>query len=439
MGNKMKYKDLSLAESKILVISNNAFSETNNNGKTLASFFENFHPDNISQLYFSADVPNGTSVDNFYQISDKDIIKSIFNKNYQCGRKICKSQNNTTSESKEGTCRLTEIIKGSNIARLIREVFWKFGGWKSKDLQRWLSEISPDIIFFCAGDSGFSYNITKYIQKKFHSKLALYITDDYVLPRKTFNIVWWIRRDFICLKMKTAVTSCDLFVTISTKMQEVYKEFFGKDSFVAVNMTQSMRDESREGVPNDCITFVYAGGFHYNRFKILGLLAESIKKYNSNFNNKKKACLKIFSNQKPDISILKKIVIAGASEYCGYLNLKELKKVLSMCDIPVHVESFDKRSIESTRLSVSTKIPEYLSLGKPVLAIGPKEVASMEYLRDTAYCITDPGIIYFDLINLIANVEMQSNLSRSALEKYYNNHRIDIVSDKFKKNILDMM
>ena len=51
-------------------------------------------------------------------------------------------------------------------------------------------------------------------------------------------------------------------------------------------------------------------------------------------------------------------------------------------DSLLHVEAFDEKSKKSTRLSVSTKIFEYLYAGKIILGYGPSDVASMEYLRD---------------------------------------------------------
>lgn len=47
----------------------------------------------------------------------------------------------------------------------------------------------------------------------------------------------------------------------------------------------------------------------------------------------------------------------------------------------VHVESGDAIARKYTRLSLSTKIPQYLAAGRPVVAYGPQEVASMQHLR----------------------------------------------------------
>ena len=419
-------KGKNICDIRVLVISNNVFSQTNNNGKTISSFLKNFPSHNIAQLYFNEEVPGGMIFTNFFRITDRDMLNSFFKKNSRRGGIVIASYDNSDNKINKTLGTLIDISKKTNTARFFREIVWKLGCWESRGLKKWLDQISPDLVFFCAGDSGFAYDITTYTVNRFNSKLAIYITDDYILKRKTINFMWWIRRVYILRKLKKILSYSDYFFTISNKMKIRYKEIFGKDSIVLMNLIDPMRDQFTVSLANPTLTFLYAGGFHHNRFKTLFLLSKAIKKYNANFGIKKKAYLKIYSNQKPNSSILSDIVIPGSSEFGGSLKNRELKKVLNSCDIPVHVESFDKSSIEATRLSISTKIPEYLSLGKPVLAIGPKELASMEYLENAAFCITDPNSLYTDLLRLISNQKIRTDLSNRAINKFEKNHKNNI-------------
>lgn len=421
---------------RILVISNNPFSENTNNGKTLASFFDKYPADKIAQLYFNSEIPNNFYCKKFFRITDRDILKSFVRKDGSCGTQISSYTNTEDNERRIKSEKIIDNIKNFNIPRIAREIFWKREAWKTNSLEQWLDGFSPQVIFFCAGDSGFAYDITQYIQDKFNTKLVVYITDDYVLPRRTLSPFWWIRRNVIYKKMKHAVTKSDLFITISKQMRDVYKGLFGKDSILAVNMTESMKKELIPPIDSRNIVLVYAGGLHYKRYKTLHFLAKSLKEYNENQNNKQRAYLKVYSGQTMSSKVLKYLNVEGASEYCGKLNSEELKEVLNACDIPVHVESFDFSSIESTRLSVSTKISEYLSLGKPILAIGPDKVASMKYLKDCAYCVTDANNIYSEIKTLFKNNDLRDQLSQKALLKYETNHKKDMVSQNLILNIL---
>jgi len=429
-------------EAKILVISNNPFSEIKNNGKTLASFFDTYQVENIAQIYFSIEKPDSRRYLKYYQISDIDVMKTFFNRMTKCGSVIPYSF--FKSEIQQKNCndkcvmghKLLNLIKKSNFFRIVRELIWKKAQWKTNELDQWIKTFSPDIVFFCAGDSGFAYDITEYICNEYNTKLVVYITDDYILARNTCNLFWWCRRNYILAKMKKIVKRSDLFLTISNQMKETYKKIFNKDSIVVMNMTESLLDKSVSSNNNE-IRLIYAGGLHYKRCETLALLIKAIIK--SNENNVRQAFLKIYSNTIPDKSLISQLTFEGASEFCGALNLDELKKEYNKSDILVHVESFNTKSIESTRLSISTKISEYLSLGKPILAIGPANIASMEYLKDIAYCITDKRLIEGSFITFIFNESLKNDLAQKAIVKYNNCHFKSVVALNLRKRMNDLI
>jgi len=422
---------------RILVISNNSFSSTSNNGKTLASFFDKYPITHIAQLYFSPEIPDTDHYSNYYRITDRDVLSGVIKNTIACGGMIFPKRVDETDKNVVKPDRAVNILKRSDIARIIRELFWKSGKWKTRSLDQWLEKFSPDIVFFCAGDSGFAFDITEYIKEKFSAKLITYITDDYVLPRKAASLFWRIRRKHILNKMKKTVGGSDLFITISDPMKNEYKRLFGKDSMICVNMTDSIKDTSITNEEETVFTMVYAGGLHYKRYLTLSLLAGAIKRFNDDQDSTQKAYLKIYSTQAPGRSVLKKIEIEGASEFCGGLYPKELVRVLNQSSALVFAESFDKRSVDATRLSISTKIPEYLSLGKPIIAIGPEGIASMKYLDDCALCIIDKGDISEKITEVLKDSGLRDELSTKALLKFNSNHIKEIVSGQMIEKILE--
>ena len=420
---------------RTLVVSNNPFSTTSNNGKTLASFFKDFPKDKIAQLYFSPALPDEDRFQNYFQITDLQMFRSYFPWEKPPGRIVSSSTSHRGARKGVTGKNVSSTLRKSEVARITRELCWAGGKWKTESLNSWLTDFSPEIIFFCAGDSGFAYDITNHIRQMFDAKLVVYITDDYVLPRDTMSPAWWVRRNYLFDKMKETVQQSDLFVTISQEMKEAYKQLFGVDSIVAMNMTESMRSGPNASSSEGTITLIYAGGLHFNRYKTLSLLANSIARYNLEDENRK-AFLKIFSGSEVNRNIKRRLNVPGASQFCGFLDAQELKNELNRCDIPVHVESFDSKSIESTRLSISTKIPEYLSLGKPVLAIGPSEVASIRYIKDSAYCILSPDTIYEELQILLNDENLKNDLSRKALAQFEQNHTPSVVSKRLIESMI---
>jgi len=203
-------------------------------------------------------------------------------------------------------------------------------------------------------------------------------------------------------------------------------------------MTESMKIENFTSQKQDSniINLIYAGGLHFKRYETLSLLADAIYKYNKNSSGKK-AFLSIYSTGIISNKVLNSLNIQGASEFLGGLDSNELKIKLNEADIPVHVESFDLKSIESTRLSISTKIPEYLSLGKPILAIGPEEVASMKFLTNVAYCICDKNTISNEITKLFNGKKLQEELKKKAYSTYLDKYSIESLG-KLTQSIIDL-
>ncbi|MCC3345964.1 glycosyltransferase family protein [Psychrobacter sanguinis] len=382
----------------ILLVSNNALSETHNNGKTLSSLVRDYPSSNLSQLYFSDETPLFNDCNRFFKISDTDILRRLD------GRAIAEPYPTQESILKKNKT-VANTLKNSQTARLLREAAWRYLNFNKTKLFEWLEKQPPDVIFFCAGDSLFAYNIVNKIMNKYNCKLIVYITDDYILPRLSASLSWWIRRNLIFNNMEHIIEKCDLLLTISDSMRIKYKEIFNKDSLVFFNKPENLKINRPLG-KSEKIELIYAGGFHFNRWKVLRNIALAIQEYNKK--NKKQAFLNIYSNNLPNKRILNKINVENASKYSGSLNSSELKIELNRADILVHVEAFDFRSKASTMLSLSTKIPEYLSIKHTILAIGPKEVASIKHLEQypQAYIISELKRISED-VNKILKIKSE--------------------------------
>ena len=68
---------------RLLVISHNVFSETDNMGKTLLSYFAKWNVQELAQFYIHSEVPTSHLCENYFRITDKEALKSILTRN--CG------------------------------------------------------------------------------------------------------------------------------------------------------------------------------------------------------------------------------------------------------------------------------------------------------------------------------------------------------------------
>lgn len=62
---------------RVLVISHNVFSSTENMGKTLSGYFKNFAPEDLAQFYIHSQVPVVDMCYLYYRTTDKEAIRSM--------------------------------------------------------------------------------------------------------------------------------------------------------------------------------------------------------------------------------------------------------------------------------------------------------------------------------------------------------------------------
>lgn len=410
---------------RLLIISNNPLSNTNANGKTILSYFDSVPRNQVRQLYFRDERPTVDGYE-YFRISDIDIIRGLIAHDKRGGIVSPSFESRNHNRASTGT---SIPVKINNTTRLLREGLW-WKKWKSKKLVKWLDEFKPTTVFFVAGDSGFAYDICMYIVNRYKSRLSVYITDDYIIPRKQESLILKARRNLIKSKMMRSVKKADSFFTISSVMRTEYKRIFGIDSRIVVNMPDRIRQSNNLNNNNNEYVLLYAGALNYGRDETIHLIATAIDRYNNVF-NEKKAILRVYTNKLPAPEILNTICVVGASEYGGSLNRDELNTMLNQADVLVFVESFEEEQIEKTRLSLSTKVPEYLSAGKPVFAVGPSNIGSMEYLQEAAACCNKKEEIYNSLTNLLNDESTRLELAERAYKKYEMNHDKAVIQEPF--------
>ena len=199
-------------------------------------------------------------------------------------------------------------------------------------------------------------------------------------------------------------------------------------------MTESLRISDYSLRKNDYpIVFSYTGSLYYGRDVVLNEIGNALNDYNRN-SNMIKGVLNIYSNNAQDKA---KINENSGCKLCGSLNSEELKNVLNESDVLVFVESNEPRYIEKTKYSFSTKIPEYLSVGRLILAVGPKEVSSISYFDDCAICESDFCNLDQVINHIITNESLREEYAIKALNKYKQKHNRSNMQQVFMAEVMN--
>lgn len=409
---------------RVLVISHNTFSLTLNNGKTYSSIFGGWPKDRIAQLFFQKERPDFNVCRNFYHITDDEILlKSKKNIGKKISQDASKSIKKTLSPLHSYIRR-----KPMPVFNFIRNALWSTKKWNNHRLNEWLIDFNPEAIFFVGGPSSFSYKITKFIAQKFEIPIFLYYTDDYITPIKTRDPFWWANYFFLKRSLNHILYRVNCIFVIGEDMAKEFSLKLNKRCIPIMNAV-NVDDYSNKIVVNSNrnVEFAYFGGLHLNRWKTLLTLADSLKEINEE--KKMNMTLSIYSGNILDETILEKFNKHPNINFKGSVNSQEIIEEMQIYDVLVHVESFEEKMISKTRLSISTKIPEYLASGKVILGVGPKELSSIRYLEKLGFTFiidtVDTRIAKSKIKSIIAKRDEFGYIGEQSIEVAKNNHSID--------------
>lgn len=365
---------------KVLIISNNPFSNYFNNGKTLEKLFAWVPKSDLAQLYFhDLFEPDFDYCFQYFKLSDKDILYNMLN-GKKCGKKMFPIQMEKAEDRKK--LNQHKRLRDLSYLQIFRDYMWKLGcrEYKKELMYKWIEDFSPSVIFFVGGNCGFAHELVWNIVEKYNIKLYSYFTDDYIIYpcySNWFRIFQKQRLKYIY--RKTVMRSQNCFV-IGEKMAISYAHYF-KKQFIPIMNSISITDFPYP-LPKkigDKLVISYFGNLALNRWKSIVDIARHLQKLNNTGNFD---CLvKVYSTSLPNDNVLKRFSENNIL-YEGLVVGEEYRKAIIDSDILLHVESYDKMYRSLTRLSISTKIPEYLISKRPIIAFGPSEVASLTLLKE---------------------------------------------------------
>ena len=412
---------------KILIVSHNPLSDTQSNGKTIASLLSNFPKESLAQLYFTMDTPDFTICNNFFRITDLDVLKNFFLLNNDIGSNVSEQYSRSIKNEKKtlhknkiyNFIRKLFVLKVSFMTT-IRDFIWNNSYYYSKKFEAWLDDFNPDFIFFQSSNCCFAFDFVYKIAKKRNIKIIMQTTDDYLSYKKIglfFNYnVYKLRKVYKKVNSETI-----LILPISDKMKKYYNKLYPNVYYTAMNSV----------VPNQNIKYkfdkhnikiLYAGNLGLNRYKTIYNLAKIINDLTD-----KNISIEVYSIEKPSDRILNKINRFECCKYLGSLNKEQLEEKRNAADVLLHVEAFDSNNKHLTRYSISTKIPELMNSGRVILAVGPNDIASIEYLQKTNSAFIINSNNYHKM-----HEQFIEFLSSNKLKKYVKN------GEKFVKQNHDM-
>ena len=407
---------------KIMILSVSAWNNKVG-ADTWPTLVEGLNPDNVASISLREEIPDSLASNNYFTISENKVIKSIFKRNIKTGNKVKRSQEQTNEDIKnlkEHNGRYKKLAKYRGFFALFaREVVWKLGRWKTKELDEFVVNFNPDIILYSM-DGYIHFNrICRYVKKKTGAKSIGFFVDDNFTYKQTKKLGLNVFRLLQRRSLKKLAKNTDAFWAITDKTK---KE---ADAFFDINCTVVTKPIKKDIIYQNWqikepIRILYTGNLLIGRDRSLIKVVEALKKV-----NKEKMFFKLDVYTKTQLS--KETTNKLDCEFCTLHEpspQSEVLKLQSEADILLFLEDVDGPDAKTARLSFSTKITDYLSSGKCIFAVGCMDTAPMQYFADnqSAIIATNSMEIEQKFKALLDNKELILKHAKQACECGIKNH-----------------
>ncbi|MDR4925436.1 glycosyltransferase [Peribacillus simplex] len=418
---------------RVLVVSNNCFSDTNSNGRTLGNFFINWDKNCLAQFYIKAEVPNSNVCENFFRVTDYEILNGVLRfKPY--GRVIKKEEIVLGTNVTNTEIGLEKKINSSKVKKMtsmqtFRELLWYTNKWETKQLYNWIDDFQPEVILFQAGDSAFMYDIARKLSIKYKIPLIIYNSEDYYLKdRKSYSPMFHIQRFLLKRSFEKLMEHSKFVIYLGDLLKDDFEKYFNTPSEAILTASSITPSPSSKG--NYIPVISYLGNVGVERWISIVEVGKALQKINPNY------FVDVYTQNLPE-EVKKVFTKENGVRFKGSIGYDEVVNVMHKSDLLLHVESFSDFIKWDLKHAFSTKIADSLSSGTCLFTYGPEEIASIRYLKeyDAACVVTDKASLECTLREIIYNHELKESIITNALKLAKMRHNAETNTRRFEEII----
>lgn len=371
------------------MLSQYPWKRDNSFGNTYSSIFGKIDNIEIAHIYLMAGMPDKEDVVScYYQIPENEVVKSFlkpWKKSIGAGH-IVRIEGEVIEERETKEIEKSESIYGKllgfgkrhhwSLMFFARELAWKYGKVNYDGMMSFIEEFKPDIFFLPFSNLYYTNRLALYIKKHYDIPMVMEMAmDHYSLKRVSYNPFFWLDRFGKRAMIRKLANKSEKVYVISKRLKDELEASLNKPCEILYKIP----DETRANIPydggHDPIRYLFTGNIYANRWKSLKLLAEALKE-------SKAGVLDIYTANPITKSVDKALNIKGVSTIHKPVSQEKVIQLQNEADVLVHAEAFDITNKLLVRCAISTKIMDYLSVGRAILAIGPSDISSIEYLCD---------------------------------------------------------
>lgn len=421
---------------RVLLVSKSPLRKEISSGNTFINTFESFENVELAAICTKSDIPD-PKITKYYYVTEKILIKNILRKSAAgvVGNRQREKENVASCAPKKKM-----ILPRWTVFFWIQDLLWKIGNWKTQELEKFVEEYNPDVIFSVLSNYSYLNNLILHVHALSNAKLVLYAWDNnYSLQQFILSPLRWIKHFIDRASMRKLASKTDLFYVISETQEKDYEKCFHKACTVLTKGADFSEPPEFKNQYKAPLQIVFTGNIALNRWKSLKLIADALDNINK---DEIKAQLRIYTAT-PLTRKMKKALVRNESSFImGSIPASEVARIQEKADILVHVEALDLKNKLTVRQSFSTKIVDYLKAARPILAVGPKDVASIDHLirNDCAIVADNRRELEEKLRAVLSNESELNRIAQNAYEcgrRHHNKQDIQTMLMNDLKKVCD--
>jgi glycosyltransferase involved in cell wall biosynthesis len=412
-------------------------ADTANNGLLLRNIFGNWPRENLAQIFSGGDNGDQGFFGRYHCLGpgDRRLGSLFFKLKPEAQRELSHTDNSVASTSRNKS--FGKIFRSLGKHFLIDAGLYEliFRPQISREMQAWVEEFKPDIIFAQGYNLTFTW-LPMMLAHRFQIPIVYYPGDDWPANRYRPDfcgspIVSRLARYAVVTSSRKLVQMSAVRLANCQYMREEYLKRYGQEFTVLMHGYDFKRTEAipplRLAEPSRC-WIVCTGDFDQHRLPLLADLNQACEILHGKGYNVHATVFPVNPMSEIYINSLPYVDFQTCPLHDG------LMAVLRGADILFLPERFDETS-KFIKVSISTKAHLFMFTGKPIVVYSDPETGIARYAKEEGWAAVidrrDPFLLAQSLERLITDGDERRHLIACARQTALKNHHLPTIQTKF--------
>jgi glycosyltransferase involved in cell wall biosynthesis len=399
---------------KVVVLCDEPINKVSGGGVTMGNLFRGWPKDRLGQVFAHHRFEIDTDIcENYLRLGDHKMP----------GRDLVPKQ----------VRRMRKLVK--RLRGIIRPGF-------RVDYERvlhWVRQFEPDLIYAQpTAYPMYTWWVPRWLSRDLDIPLVNHVMDDW--PTELRHDWWPIYRQiltpFLRNQLHHLFEAASSNLAICQQMAQIFSERY-ETQFLpfhnVIDLEEWKEPKADYAVQGDAFRLVYLGALDGRQVHSLRDVAKLIS---SLAEEGIEITLTVYTGQMYKDIYHKQLGEMKGVSHGGRIARKDLCACLASADLLVLPVSFAERGVVAGRLSMPTKVPEYMASGSPILVYAPRQVPPAEYARREGwgYLVDqrNQSALKQAIYKLMHTRELRAKLGKQGRELAIQNHDAKIVREDFR-------